>query len=322
MQKRTSVADFLARHLLKFPHWLKLILTVDSDHVDLVRLMHLPIIQLDGEAQHEAVCEYIEHRLFSPEAAHILEAVSQTRRPAAAARLVNLLVKQSQGSYLYSRLVMDQLEAGQLVLKSEAMSALPRTFAEALHLYFSLRFPTTASYNLVADILAICLSSTRPRSLAEVYNIFRSSSCMQPVVSYKEFVRIHGLMADLLVLRSDGSLMIQHNLITAWLTDVAAGRFQISHCRGHGLLLRSLDPVNLNGRRPASVLEFVHHLASCDLFRTGEADASLSVMDLKSLYLNFRVDRRTLQEAASYLPVSQFSSSWRMRQLLAISLGS
>ncbi|MFO0005707.1 MAG: hypothetical protein ACK559_31730, partial [bacterium] len=56
------------------------------------------------------------------------------RRPAMLVRLVNLLVQRSRGSFLYPQLVLDQLEAGRLVLKSETLSVIPRDLGEALQL--------------------------------------------------------------------------------------------------------------------------------------------------------------------------------------------
>jgi hypothetical protein len=320
-----SLADFLSRHLLKFPHWLKLIVSVDSKHKNLVDLMHLPHVNLDASAlQEEAFLECIESRLFYPQAADVFIAFATSRRPAMTARLVQLLMNNAAsdnngggGGFLYLRLVLDQLIAGQLVLKSEAMRLLPHNLAEALQLYFNLHFPTAASYGLVRDLFAVCLTSPRPRSLAEATEILGSSGSS---VTYREVVQSQGRVADLLALRSDGSLMFQHSLVEAWLTGPSAGRFRVSLRRGHGLMVRHLDLVIGSGHlRPSVdlVLEFTYHLAGCDLFRASEASA-LSVMDLKWLYLNFKVDRKDLNRAVSYLPFAHFYSTG-MRRLLAIS---
>jgi hypothetical protein len=309
---KMTVSSFLTAHLLKFPHWLKLILTVDSAHQDLIDLMHLPQIHLDGEDQQEAVLEYIEARLFSLEA-RLLASVHPLRRPAMLVRLVNLLVQRSRGSFLYPRLVLDQLEAGRLVLKSETLSVIPRDLGEALQLCFSLRFPSAAAYDLVSDLFSICLASVEPLSLEDVYEIYQSRP--QQAVSYAEFFRGYSLVSDILVRRSDDSLMFQHSLITKWLTGSEAGRFRVRSARGHDLYMLYHNRLELGG---TSVLDFVYHLVGCELFgRAAEGTPEMREINLqKWLHLNFKVERKDLRRAADQFPTSPFSGNAQMKQLM------
>ncbi len=322
---KMTVSSFLTAHLLKFPHWLKLILTVDSAHQDLVDLMHLPQIHLDGEDQQEAVLEYIEARLFSLEAG-LLASVHPLRRSAMLVRLVNLLVQRSHGSFLYPRLVLDQLEAGRLVLKSETLSVIPRDLGEALQLCFSLRFPSAAAYDLVSDLFSICLASVEPLSLEDVYEIYQSRP--QQAVSYAEFFRGYSLVSDILVRRSDDSLMFQHNLIIKWLTGSEAGRFRVRSARGHDLYMHYHNRSELSDLRSTSrgtsVLDFVYHLAGCELFgRAAEDTAEMREINLqKWLHLNFKVERKDLRRAADQFPTSPFSGNAQMKQLLNMACAS
>ncbi len=321
---KMTVSSFLTAHLLKFPHWLKLILTVDSAHQDLVDLMHLPQIHLDGEDQQEAVLEYIEARLFSLEA-RLLASVHPLRRPAMLVRLVNLLVQRSHGSFLYPQLVLDQLEAGRLVLKSETLSVIPRDLGEALQLCFSLRFPSAAAYDLVSDLFSICLASVEPLSLDDAYEIYQSSP--QQAVSYAEFFRGYGLVSDILVRRSDDSLMFQHSLITKWLTGPEAGRFRVRSARGHDLYMHYHNRSELSDLRSTSrgtsVLDFVYHLDGCELFgRAVEDTPEMREINLqKWLHLNFKVERKDLRRAADQFPTSPFSGNAQMKQLLNMACG-
>ncbi len=314
---KMTVSSFLTAHLLKFPHWLKLILTVDSAHQDLVDLMHLPQIHLNGEEQQEAVLEYIEARLFSMETG-LLASVHPLRRPAMLVRLVNILVQRSRGSFLYPRLVLDQLEAGRLVLKSETLSVIPRDLGEALQLCFSLRFPSAAAYDLVSDLFAICLASVEPPSLEDVYEIYQSSP--QQAVSYAEFFRGYSLVSDILVRRSDDSLMFQHSLITKWLTGSEAGRFRVRSARGHDLYMLYHNRLELGG---TSVLDFVYHLVGCELFgRAAEDTPEMKDINVqKWLHLNFKVERKDLRRAADQFPTSPFSGNAQMKQLLTMACG-
>jgi hypothetical protein len=319
---KMTVSSFLTAHLLKFPHWLKLILTVESAHQDLVDLMHLPQIRLDGEDQQEAVLEYIEARLFSLEA-RLLASVHPLRRPAMLVRLVNLLVQRSHGSFLYPRLVLDQLEAGRLVLKSETLSVIPRDLGEALLLCFSLRFPSAAAYDLVSDLFSICLASVEPLSLEDAYEIYQSRP--QQAVSFAEFFQGYSLVSDILVRRSDDSLMFQHNLVTKWLTGSEAGRFRVRSARGHDLYMLYHNRSELSDLRStsrgASVLDFVYHLAGCELFGRAAEDTSEMRDVQKWLHLNFKVERKDLRRAADQFSTSLFSGNAQMKQLLTMACG-
>lgn len=75
----------------------------------------------------------------------------------------------SNGSFLFTKLTLDLIERGHLVAKSQSFKVLPVTLAQIYQLHFNLRFPTTSSFEKVADILSVCLAALYPLTILEIY---------------------------------------------------------------------------------------------------------------------------------------------------------
>lgn len=75
----------------------------------------------------------------------------------------------SCGSFLFAKLTLDLIERGHLVAKSQSFKVLPVTLAQIYQLHFNLRFPTTSSFEKVADILSVCLAALYPLTILEIF---------------------------------------------------------------------------------------------------------------------------------------------------------
>lgn len=75
----------------------------------------------------------------------------------------------SCGSFLFAKLTLDLIERGHLVAKSQSFKVLPVILSQIYQLHFNLRFPTTSSFEKVADILSVCLAALYPLTILEIY---------------------------------------------------------------------------------------------------------------------------------------------------------
>lgn len=75
----------------------------------------------------------------------------------------------SSGSFLFAKLTLDLIERGHLVAKSQSFKVLPVMLSQIYQLHFNLRFPTTSSFEKVADILSVCLAALYPLTILEIY---------------------------------------------------------------------------------------------------------------------------------------------------------
>ena len=305
-----SIADFLSMNILRFPVWLKVVVTHSSSRPELSSLMHLPTINLnlDEEENQVQFLDHLETRIFSSE--RILSNIVSSnprRKNLLTAKLVEFLQEKSHGSYLFSNLFLDLLEQGYLTVKSESFSTVPQTLEELFHLKLSLRFPCSSSYTLVSDLFSIVLSSYRPPTLQEVSRMLGTNL-------KDEYLKV----SDLLSTRSDGSLMFVHPSLEAWLRDGSHRFVPAPAVAAHNLYVRHAYYSHADLRRTNDVLEFVHHLAGSNLF-VQDKDESVSETDRKFLFLRYMVDRPGLKKAKKLLEFCH-SSDYEPLRLVTIAL--
>ena len=310
--KINSISDFLNINILRFPAWLKLVVSHRNNRADLTYLMHLPYIDLLMEQNlglQNDLQVFIETKIFSSES--ILSNITHSnprKTNMLLAKIVQFILTHAQGSFLYAELILELIKNGNLTLRSESLSQVPRNLDEAFHLILSIRFPCSVFYrSIVSNILSVVLSSPKPISLPQVYAILETDISFQTVKD--EYSKIK----DLLITRSDGTLMFLSHELKVWL--LKEHRFNIKP--GHNLFIKHLYTQNIHGS--SSVLEFVYHLAECDLFNQ-DCDF-LSNFDRKYLFLKFKVDRDDLKKARKKIKFSGYSGHESL-SLLNLVLGS
>ena len=305
------IADFLAKNVLRFPSWLKLVVTHRSERTKLTNLMSLPYIRLDLEddSVQSELMEYIEARIFSSETlvANITHSVPR-RKNMMIAKFVEFIHNHADGSFLYAKLVLDLITLGYLSIKTESFTFVPRSLAEVFHLYLSFRFPTTASFRVARDIFSVVLASTKPMTLASVSRVLRPTDL---VSVREEYTKI----ADLLVTRSDGSLLFVHPEVAEFLLE-DGHRFNVSAVAGHNMFMWFYARKRIT--RTAEVLELVHHLDKTNLF--DQNCEYFSNWDRKYLYLSYKVETGSLKKSVKLSDFNHFFDAG-CRSLLTLALG-
>lgn len=94
----------------------------------------------------------------------------------------------SGGSFLFAKLTLDLIERGHLVAKSQSFKVLPVMLSQIYQLHFNLRFPTTSSFEKVADILSVCLAALYPLTILEIYYSINSLN-VEEFVSWEVFLQ-------------------------------------------------------------------------------------------------------------------------------------
>ena len=308
------IANLLAVNILRFPHWLKLIITHRCDAEDqLIKLTHLPTIDLN-EYSDDDLTAYVESVIFNSHTvlSHIAN-YDSIRKNQLLVKLVNFIVKQSQGSYLYPKMLLHLMSTGYITIKTASFKHLPQNLSEIFHLYMSIHFPTASSYQLASQIFSLCLSSPRPLFMPQVKRLLSSSleTCHQINIDYSK------KLSYLLPTRSDGSLMFIHPDFTSWLTSPAATRFQVQPTAGHNIFVQYYSSIDIV--HTSEALDFIHHLFHTSLF---DQDCDLvSDGDRKFLYLNYKVDYKLLVKCSRVINYHTFISS-KTVTLLNHALGS
>lgn len=116
----------------------------------------------------------------------------------------------SRGCFLYTKLLLDLIERGHLVLKSSSnFKILPVNLSEIFLLLFNLKFPTIRSFEKLCVVLNVCLASLYPLTAQEVWEAVNCGYTKR-YVPWRDFQSRMELISGLLVMRSDGAYMFFH----------------------------------------------------------------------------------------------------------------
>ena len=212
--KVATIAEFLTMNLLRFPSFLKLLVSHRTLRSELTELMHLTNLSLDlseGEFIEDNridLQDYIENRIFSSASiqSHI-HTVQTRRKTKLIVKIVEFILEKE--SYLYAKLFLNLLEAGYITIKSESFKAVPQSLEEIFHLMLSFQFPASSSYNLISGLLSTLMASSYPLSLVEAAFILN--------IDIGALKNEHLKIKNLIITRSDGSLMFLHGTLADWL---------------------------------------------------------------------------------------------------------
>jgi hypothetical protein len=274
-----GLTAFLAAHLALLPAWLRLVATgrpaLPAPPPGLERL------ELAGPEAEGDLREYVLARCAAGPA--VLASVRGAGEEPQA-RLAHYLATRARGCFLYVKLIIDFIERGQLVIKSGSFKVLPQTLSEVFHLAFNLKFSSSQSYGPAGELLAAVLACLTPPSQQELH-----AACSAPAtvpLTRDQFLATYRTVAEWLVPRSDGSLMLFHPTLRDWLLgrrDGDSGKFLPDLRAGHTALALALArrPAPL---RPDRVLQLGHHVLKAGMFR-GLGAGELGSRDLQAAFL-------------------------------------
>ena len=292
-----NLITFLRKHLDKFPHWLKLVITVRSEKQELVTSYGLSQISLDQwhiDKRIEAdLSEYVSRRISKSQniQRNITPQSGRQTDENPQVKFQSYLVSIAKGGFLFVKMVLDLVDRGHLVIKN-SFNILPQSLSEVFMLEFNLRFPSVSSYRKVSDILSVCLASLHPLSISELYQTV-SSLYVGSVDSWQEFLTTFKSLSGYLVTRRDDSVMIFHPTLRDWLIrrpESGSTRFLCDPRTGHAAIALRMSRLE----SPANdelTLEMCHHILKAHLYRNTESMlGSVKPRDLQSSWISLSSD--------------------------------
>ena len=259
--------------------------------------------------------DYISTRLSLAQIASKLHKNSSRQSRNLLAKFSSFLVTKAGGCFLYVKLVLDLVEKGSLSIKTGSFKVVPQNLAEIYQLMFNTKFPSRESYLQVSDIFSICLASLQPLTLEEIFTVLSALS-VRSEVRWAELKCLYQTVGDVLVRRSDGTLLCFRPSLRDWLVRRGPGcqhRFLCNPRHGHAAIAVHMSrsgPIT----SPSRALDLAHHLLKSGLHKT-EEDCSLSHRDLTALHLALSVQDIT---SALTSPANIFSPSARVTRLLLL----
>ncbi|XP_036670829.3 protein TANC2 isoform X2 [Drosophila suzukii] len=289
-----TIASFLAQLTPHFPAWLKLVATVRTQMLELVKAPSYTQLTLDSWASSQTLqqdmLDYIGARLAdSPEIRMNIGGGGGQNSQAGSqpqTKFVSHLQSLSRGSMLYAKLILDLIARGQLVIKSSSYKVLPVSLAQIFLLHFNLRFPTARSFDQAAPILNVCLAALYPLTLDEIFYSMEALSHGREALSWPDFMQRFKLLDGFLIKRLDNTYMFFHSSLREWLMrrdEGESNKFLCDARLGHAAIAFRLSRLQAP-LSPQLTLELGHHMLKAHLYG-GTSLTLLSPRDLQSYWL-------------------------------------
>ncbi|KAI1899209.1 hypothetical protein AGOR_G00059410 [Albula goreensis] len=290
-----TIASFITKIICKFPVWLKLIVTVRVNLLEITSLLPLSKISLDDFPGNKDINNdlnaYIQYRINGSQ--EIMNNISLNGKadPLIVGKVSSHLISRSQGSYLYLKLTLDLFERGHLVIKSASYKVVPVSLAELYLLQCNMKFITNSAFERTLPILNVALASLHPLTDEQLYQAVNAGS-VAGELEWEDFLqRMEGL-SSFLIKRRDKTRMFCHPSFREWLVWRADGESTDFLCdprSGHALMafLLSRQEGKLNRQQ---TMELGHHILKAHIFKGLSKKTGVSSSVLQALWISCSAD--------------------------------
>uniref|UniRef100_A0A672KMH0 Tetratricopeptide repeat, ankyrin repeat and coiled-coil containing 1b n=1 Tax=Sinocyclocheilus grahami TaxID=75366 RepID=A0A672KMH0_SINGR len=290
-----TIASFITKIISKFPIWLKLIVTVRVNLVEVSSLLPFPIISMDDFHDNKDITSdltsYIQHRIdHSPDILSNI-AINGKADPANISKLSAHLVARSQGSYLYLKLTLGLFEKGHLVIKSSSYKVIPVSLSELYLLQCNMKFPSASAFERVLPLLNVALASLHPLTDEQLFRALNAGS-MRGELEWEDFQQRMDALSCFLISRRDRTRMFCHPSFREWLVWRADGESTDFLCdprSGHALMafMLSRQEGKLNRQQ---TMELGHHILKAHIFKGHGKRTGVSSSILHPLWISYSTD--------------------------------
>ena len=230
-----TISSFLTKHILKFPAWLKVVLTVRSSLAEIIKLLPLHITYLDKTNNNDHIQkdseQYINHRIQASSDIRDNVLLNGKLEHSAQSKFRSHLQNISRGCILYLKLTLDLIEQGHIVLKSASYKVLPINLSEIYLLLCNLKYPTTRAFERVTPILNTALASLYPLTDEQLFEAI-NAGCVDSYITWDDFQQRLESVKSFLCLRKDKMRMFYHPSFREWLVrreDGESPKFLCDH---------------------------------------------------------------------------------------------
>jgi hypothetical protein len=210
-------------------------------------------------------------------------------------RFTQFMVQASKGCFLYTKMILDLIERGHLVIKSSSsFNVLPLTLSEIFLLEFNLKFPSSKAFEKVHDILSSALSSLTPLTTVELFNSVNALvSDLDDQMSWGEFLMRFSALSGFLVRRADETLMFFHPIFREWLIrrETSSGqkgsKFLCDPRLGHAAIAFRMSRMEAP-LSPDRTLELGHHILKAHVYKNltaGQNNSAIPARDLQAMWI-------------------------------------
>ncbi|CAL9701468.1 unnamed protein product [Knipowitschia caucasica] len=292
-----TIAAFITKIISKFPHWLKLVVTVRTGLLEITTLLPFSGISLDilpdSSDLGADLSDYIHHRVNNSArvASNVTTATGTAPDPLLLSKFSSHLSSRSNGSVLYLELTLDLFHKGHLAIKGGSYLAVPVSLSEAYLLMCRERFPDKEAFERVVPVLNVALASLHPLTDEQMFRALNAGS-VSGDLEWTDFQQRLESLAGFMVRRRDGTRMLCHPSFREWLVWRADGESNDFLCdprSGHALLafMFSRQEVKLNRQQ---TMELGHHILKAHIFKGLSKKTGVSSSVLQAVWVNWSTD--------------------------------
>nr|XP_021334728.1 protein TANC1 isoform X2 [Danio rerio] len=290
-----TVASFITKIIPKFPSWLKLIVTVRTNLLEITSLMPFSKISLDDFPDNQEIGTdlnaYIQQRISGSQ--NILSNISLNGKsdPVIVSKVSSHLISRSQGSYLYLKLTLDLFERGHLVIKSASYKVVPVSLSELYLLQCNMKFLSNSAFERAVPILNVALASLHPLTDEQLFQALNAGS-QRGELEWDDFQQRMETLSCFLIRRRDKTRMFCHPSFREWLVWRADGESSDFLCdprSGHALMafMLSRQEGKLNRQQ---TMELGHHILKAHIFKGLSKKIGVSSSVLQALWISCSTD--------------------------------
>uniref|UniRef100_A0A3P9JLG2 Tetratricopeptide repeat, ankyrin repeat and coiled-coil containing 1b n=1 Tax=Oryzias latipes TaxID=8090 RepID=A0A3P9JLG2_ORYLA len=290
-----TIASFIAKIITKFPSWLKMVVTVRANLLEITSLLPFAKISLDEFSDNKEIPNdlnaYIQHRINGSK--DIMNNISLNGKAdsASVSRLSSHLISLSQGSYLYLKLTLDLFERGHLVIKSASYKVVPVSLTELYQLQCNMKFMTNSAFERTLPILNVALASLHPLTDEQLFQAINAGS-VRGELHWEDFQQRLDLLSSFLIKRRDKTRMFCHPSFREWLVWRADGESTDFLCdprTGHAFMafMLSRQEGKLNRQQ---TMELGHHILKAHIFKGLSKKTGVSSSVLQALWISCSTD--------------------------------
>ncbi|MBN3287980.1 TANC1 protein, partial [Polyodon spathula] len=290
-----TIASFISKIISRFPSWLKLIVTVRVNLLEITSLLPFFKFSLDDFPENKDINtdlnSYIQYRINNSK--EILNNISLNGKadPVTVGKVSSHLITRSQGSYLYLKLTLDLFEKGHLVIKSASYKVVPVSLSELYLLQCNMKFITNSAFERTLPILNVTLASLHPMTDEQIFQAITAGS-LNGGLDWEDFQqRMEGLSC-FLIKRRDKTHMFCHPSFREWLvwrSDGESTDFLCDPRSGHALMafMLSRQEGKLNRQQ---TMELGHHILKAHIFKGHSKKTGVSSSVLQALWISYSTD--------------------------------
>ncbi|XP_023192713.1 protein TANC1 isoform X3 [Xiphophorus maculatus] len=290
-----TIASFITKIIPKFPSWLKLLVTVRVNLMEITSLLSFSKISLDDFTDNKEITNdlnsYIQYRINSSK--DIMNNISLNGKadPGTVTKLSSHLTSRSQGSYLYLKLTLDLFERGHLVIKSASYKVVPVSLVELYQLQCNMKFMTNSAFERSLPILNVALASLHPMTDDQLFQAINAGH-VRGELQWEDFQQRMELLSCFLIKRRDKTRMFCHPSFREWLVWRADGESTDFLCdprTGHALMafMLSRQEGKLNRQQ---TMELGHHILKAHIFKGLSKKTGVPSSVLQALWISCSAD--------------------------------